>query len=50
MYVNIGGRGKVKCPRCDGYGTMEKKSACYYCIGRKEVECPVCGGTGMVDD
>lgn len=47
-----GGSGKVKCPRCDGYGTMDdkKKSTCYYCQGDKVVDCPACDGTGMVED
>lgn len=47
-----GGTGKVKCPRCNGYGIMDNKdkSICYYCQGHKKVVCPACGGTGMVKD
>lgn len=47
-----GGTGKVKCPRCDGYGTMDDKehSTCYYCQGEKVIECPACGGTGVIED
>lgn len=45
-----GGKGKVKCPRCDGYRTMSDKSTCYYCQGDKEVDCPACNGTGLVED
>lgn len=46
------GQGKIKCPRCGGYGTMDdrKKSICYYCQGSKVVDCPVCHGTGKVED
>lgn len=45
-----GGSGKVKCPRCDGQGTIEKKDSCYYCNGEKEVTCPACNGVGTVED
>lgn len=47
-----GGKGKVKCPICGGFGTMDdkKNSTCYYCQGEKEVECPACNGAGMVED
>lgn len=46
------GKGKVKCPVCGGYGTMDdkKNSTCYYCQGDKEVKCPACGGTGEVEE
>ena len=46
------GKGKIKCPKCGGYGTMDdkKKSTCYYCQGDKVVNCPVCGGTGKIED
>lgn len=44
------GTGKIKCPRCGGYGIMDdkKKSICYYCQGNKEVVCSACSGRGIV--
>ena len=47
-----GGSGKVKCPRCDGYGVMNdnQKSTCYYCQGRKQIVCTACDGKGIIED
>ena len=47
---NCGGSGSVRCPRCDGYGTMDTGDTCYYCQGAKTVVCPSCNGTGKVQD
>ena len=44
------GEGKMKCPRCDGYGTFTDKSTCYYCQGAGKVECSACNGTGIIRD
>ena len=44
-----GGRGKVRCPRCEGDGTIQG-SKCYYCQGEGEVKCKACDGKGEVED
>ena len=38
---------KVKCPRCNGKGTIKQGSGIPFSDG-KEITCPNCNGTGYV--
>ena len=60
--TRCGGKGVVKCPKCDGRGAMEEGqldllaepssggTACPECRGTGTLSCPICDGTGVEDN
>jgi len=62
--TRCGGKGSIKCPKCDGLGMVEegqlellaladparRAPGCPECAGTGTLSCPVCDGAGEVDN